>query len=153
MAHINVSIFCSLRGPTEGPLLQRGAKFPSCCSVMTVKMTYNNLYDAAVLEGGVLQHGVNLAQRKHEKIGSKQGKEDFPVEAAVLWLVPWSRHPRLECRLLTSLRRWECVWTETRTQHTHAHIHSRILTKSEDYFHFNSTQTLLLMNLRWMIYK
>lgn len=86
MAHINVSIFCSLWGPTEGPLLQRGAKFSSHRAVMTTKITYHNLYDVAPLKGGVLKHAGNLARGNMRKCKGKlkAGESSFTAEVAVL---------------------------------------------------------------------
>lgn len=113
----------------RGAQLQRGAKLPSRCSVMTIKL----LIIIHVMWLHLKEELCNMMEIwRRENMGKckrelKAGESSFTAEVAVLWLGAWSQHPRLEHRLLTSPRRWECVWTEGRMQYSHSYRYTHKL--------------------------
>ena len=84
MAHINVSIFCSLQGPYGGASVAKRSQVPLAALAMTMKITYNNLYDVTALKGRVLQHAGKFGVEETWENELKAGERSFTVEAAAL---------------------------------------------------------------------
>lgn len=168
MAHFNVSIFCSLQGPVQGPPRQKRSQDPLSLLCHGHGITYNNLYDMTeeARRRRMCATRWKFGQgRKREKTlkgrgNSKHVKSRSTADAGFFFFffydppseVVWSRHPTARRHPPTSLRCWGSVSGQKaarRTLHRQTRQRWRTL-ESEDYLHFNSSQTLLVIDLRWV---